>query len=451
MKYQCQQCAYQLNQWSGQCPQCHAWNSLVENASKPKDKRSIHFHGYAGNQTKVTRIEDIPLTKESKLPTSSTELNRVLGGGIVEGSVILLGGDPGIGKSTLLIQTLADLSNSMSVLYVTGEESLQQVALRAKRLQLSYQHLKLIAETHTESIIELTKHEKPKVMVIDSVQTIFTDSLTAAPGSVSQVRESAQQLVRFAKTTGTTLFLVGHVTKEGALAGPRVLEHMVDTVLYFEGGKDNRFRMVRAIKNRFGAVNELGLFAMTDKGLKDVSNPSAIFLSNNKKELSGSVVMVTKEGTRPFLVEVQALAVTSHGQPRRLAVGVDSNRLAMLLAILSRHGNIATYDNDIFINVVGGVKVSETGIDLALLLAVISSLKNIPIPAHLICFGEVGLAGEIRPVMNGQERISEAQKHGMTTAIVPKANAPKGKTAMKIIGIDNVQQLNDLLREDTLA
>lgn len=450
MKFQCQQCGTQVNQWAGQCANCQSWNSLVETVNQPKkDKRNLNYHGYAGQQSKVVHVNEITLSETTKTLTTSKELNRVLGGGLVEGSVILLGGDPGIGKSTLLLQTLASLSKDNQVLYVTGEESLQQVALRAKRLSLQYDKLHLFAETNIESIIDIARKENPKVMVIDSIQTIYTDTLSAAPGGVSQLRESTQLLVRFAKATGITLFIVGHVTKEGALAGPRVLEHMVDTVLYFEGERDNRFRMIRAIKNRFGAVNELGLFAMTDKGLKDVTNPSAIFLSNESKELSGSVIMVTKEGSRPLLVELQALVVQSHGQARRIAVGIDSNRLTMLLAILERHGGVQCYENDVFINVVGGVKITETGSDLALLLAIVSSLKNIVLPPELICFGEVGLAGEIRPVPNGQERLIEAEKHGMKLAIIPKQNAPRNKTGIKIHALKNISDLLALCREQT--
>lgn len=451
MKYQCQQCATQVNQWAGQCPQCYSWNSFIELTKNKQDKRQLNFHGYAAAQSEVLDLNAIPFNEQTKLSTPSSELNRVLGGGLVEGSVILLGGDPGIGKSTLLLQTLASLSKQQKTLYVTGEESLQQVALRAKRLQLQYESLRLFTETHVENIIKIAKKEKPKIMVIDSIQTIYTDTLSAAPGGVSQLRESTQLIVRFAKSTGITIFIVGHVTKEGALAGPRVLEHMVDTVLYFEGEKDSRFRMIRSIKNRFGAIHELGLFAMTDKGLKDVSNPSAIFLSNVNKELPGSVVMVTKEGSRPLLLEIQALVVQSHGQARRISVGVDNNRLAMLLAILDRHGGVQCYDNDIFINVVGGVKISETGSDLALLLAILSSLKNITIPSQTICFGEVGLAGEIRPVPNGQERIQEAQKHGMTTAIVPKLNAPRQTGGIKILAISDIDELIQLIREETFS
>lgn len=451
MKYICSQCGATFNQWAGQCTNCQTWNGLTEQLLNKKDKRALHFNGFSPDKTKVTELKDIPFSEEIKQATFSKELDRVLGGGLVEGSVTLLGGDPGIGKSTLLLQTLAYFSLSSKVLYVTGEESLQQVALRANRLQLNTKSLKLCSETHVETIIENTKKEKPRILVVDSIQTIFTDTLSAAPGGVSQVRESAQQLVRFAKSNQIALFLVGHVTKEGALAGPRVLEHMVDTVLYFEGQTDNRFRMIRAIKNRFGAVNELALFAMTDKGLRDVTNPSALFLSKTDKALPGSVVMVTLEGTRPMLVEIQALVDESHGNPKRVCVGLDANRLAMLLAVLHRHAGVATFDNDIFLNVVGGVKISETGIDLALLIAIFSSLKNKVINHSLISFGEVGLAGEIRPVSNGQERLLEAKKHGFKHAIIPKANAPKKDIGMTIHPISDLQSLITLLREEDLA
>jgi len=340
---------------------------------------------------------------------------------------VLIGGDPGIGKSTLLLQTLSILSlQNLTTLYVTGEESPQQVSLRAQRLGLDVSRIKLLTETQIEKVLTISQQERPRIMVIDSIQTVYTDILQSAPGSVAQVRESAAQLVRFAKQTNTAIFLVGHVTKEGSLAGPRVLEHMVDTVLYFEGDSGTRFRVLRAIKNRFGAINELGVFAMTDRGLKEINNPSAIFLSRHEEEVAGSVIMVTREGTRPLLVEVQALVDTSHNpNPRRVTVGLDQNRLAMLLAVLSRHGGIVTHDQDVFINVVGGVRVNEPAADLAVLIAVLSSLRNSPIPKELVVFGEVGLAGEIRPVPNGIERLREAAKHGFQRAIVSKANAPK--------------------------
>jgi DNA repair protein RadA/Sms len=341
--------------------------------------------------------------------------------------VVLIGGDPGIGKSTLLLQSLAALAEALPVLYVTGEESLQQVALRAQRLGVPTAKLRMVTETGVERILSCAQRERPQVMVIDSIQTVYTELLQSAPGSVAQVRESAAQLVRYAKQTGTAVFLVGHVTKEGMLAGPRVLEHMVDTVLYFEGDPDARFRVIRAVKNRYGAVNELGVFAMTEKGLREVNNPSAIFLSRHEEPVPGSVVMVTREGTRPMLVEVQALVDQSPlSNPRRVALGLEQNRLAMLLAVLHRHGGIAMYDQDVFVNVVGGVRINETAADLAVLLAVLSSFRNRPLPVDLVVFGEVGLAGEIRPVQNGQERLREAAKHGFKRAIVPKANAPKG-------------------------
>lgn len=379
---------------------------------------------------------------ELRLGTGLSELDRVLGGGLVAGSVTLIGGDPGIGKSTVLLQTLAYLSQSKSTLYVTGEESLQQVKLRAHRLDLPAEGLRLLAETHVERILAIASTEKPQIMVIDSIQTLYTEILQAAPGSVSQVRESAAQLVRFAKQTGTALFLVGHVTKEGAIAGPRVLEHMVDTVLYFEGQSDSRFRVIRAVKNRFGAVNELGIFAMTDRGLKEVQNPSAIFLSRSAKPTAGSIVMVTWEGSRPMLVEVQALVDESHlANPRRVTLGLDHNRLALALAVLHRHGGIITYNQDVFVNVVGGVRVNETAADLAVLLAVLSSLKDRPLPNDLVVFGEVGLAGEIRPVQSGQERLKEAAKHGFKKAIVPQGNAPKGTMeGMEVLPVSRLSE-----------
>jgi DNA repair protein RadA/Sms len=373
-------------------------------------------------------LGEVELREEPRASTGMGELDRALGGGLVAGSVVLIGGDPGIGKSTLLTQMLATMAQhpGFKTLYVTGEESAQQVALRAKRLGLPAQGMRLLTETRVERILDLARQESPRLMVVDSIQTVFTDALSSAPGSVSQVRESAAQFVRHAKRSGTALFLVGHVTKEGTLAGPRVLEHMVDTVLYFEGDSNSRFRLLRAVKNRFGAVNELGVFAMTDRGLREVNNPSAIFVSPHQGEAAGSAIMVSHEGSRPLLVEVQALVDESHASnPRRLTVGLDGTRLAMLLAVLHRHGGVVTYDQDVFVNVVGGVRISETGADLAVLLAVLSSLRNRPLPKGLVVFGEIGLAGEVRPVQNGQERLREAAKHGFTQAIVPQANAPK--------------------------
>lgn len=427
-QYVCQKCGAVALKWMGQCPECNEWNCLEESLieTAPSTKQAARFSGYAGNAANILLLQNVAAVEEARILTGVSELDRVLGGGLVGGSVVLIGGDPGIGKSTLLLQTLAILSQQVSTLYVTGEESPQQVSLRAQRLGLDVNRIKLLTETQIEKVLTISQQEHPKIMVIDSIQTVYTDILQSAPGSVAQVRESAAQLVRFAKQTNTTIFLVGHVTKEGALAGPRVLEHMVDTVLYFEGDSGTRFRVLRAIKNRFGAINELGVFAMTDRGLKEINNPSAIFLSRHEEEVAGSVIMVTREGTRPLLVEVQALVDASHNpNPRRVTVGLDQNRLAMLLAVLSRHGGIVTHDQDVFINVVGGVRVNEPAADLAVLIAVLSSLRNAPIPKELVVFGEVGLAGEIRPVPNGIERLREAAKHGFQRAIVPKTNAPK--------------------------
>lgn len=440
-RFICNQCAATFSQWSGQCMQCGAWNAIGEEniVSLSKNTRTAN---YANQRSAVTLVEDVVLHSEVRMDCGLSELNRVLGGGLVDGSVVLIGGDPGIGKSTLLLQTLANLSLQQSVLYVTGEESLQQVAMRAKRLQLPVEALRLLAETQVETIIFHAQKEKPRILVIDSVQTIFTDTINSAPGGVSQVREATAQLVRFAKMTQTAVFLVGHVTKEGALAGPRVLEHMVDCVLYFEGQNDSRFRVIRAIKNRFGAVNELGVFAMTDKGLKEVANPSAIFLSRQPDPTPGSAVMVTWEGSRPMLVEVQALVDEAHGQQaKRVTAGLEHNRLAILLAVLHRHGGVATFDQDVFINVVGGVKITETGSDLALLAAVVSSLRNRVFDSETIIFGEIGLAGEIRPVQSGQERLKEAAKHGFKRAIVPYANAPKQTIEIEVHAVKHLQDM----------
>ena len=440
-RYICSLCAAEFSQWAGQCLQCKAWNSLSEEGCVPQP-RSQRMGHYANQRSLITGVDEVVLNKEIRMDCGLSELNRVLGGGLVDGSVVLIGGDPGIGKSTLLLQTLANLSQEQKVLYVTGEESLQQVAMRAKRLQLVTANLRLLAETQVEAILMHAQKENPRIIVIDSVQTMFTETQSSAPGGVSQVRESAAQLVRFAKLTQTAVFLVGHVTKEGALAGPRILEHMVDSVLYFEGQSDNRFRVIRAIKNRFGAVNELGVFAMTDKGLKEVANPSAIFLSRQPESTPGSAVMVTWEGSRPMLVEVQALVDEAHGQqPKRVTGGLEHNRLAILLAVLHRHGGVATFDQDVFINVVGGVKVTETGSDLALLAAVVSSLRNRVFDRETIIFGEIGLAGEIRPVQSGQERLREAAKHGFKRAIVPFANAPKQGIDMEITAVKHLQEV----------
>ncbi|MCP4041020.1 MAG: DNA repair protein RadA [Gammaproteobacteria bacterium] len=429
-QYQCQSCGAAAPKWSGQCPECGEWNTLVEivvTAGAGAGRRA-GYGGDADGRGRVQSLSDVELVSESRLAVGFAELERVLGGGLVAGSVILIGGDPGIGKSTLLLQAMVAAQQSLRLpaLYVTGEESPQQVKLRAERLGLDAGGLRLLAETQVEQILTAAQKEKPRIMVVDSVQTVHTDLLQSAPGSVAQVRESSAQLVQYAKQTGTALFLVGHVTKEGTLAGPRVLEHMVDTVLYFESDSGSRYRVIRAIKNRFGAVNELGVFAMTDRGLREVGNPSAIFLSRHEEPVSGSVIMVTREGSRPLLVEAQALVDESHlANPRRVTQGLDSSRLAMLLAVLHRHGGIATYDQDVFVNVVGGVRISETGADLPVLLAVLSSLRNRLLPSSLVTFGEVGLAGEIRPVQGGEDRLREASKHGFRHAVVPRSNAPK--------------------------
>jgi DNA repair protein RadA/Sms len=424
--YTCRECGATAPKWSGQCAECGAWNSLEETVAAPKGRP--RSGGYAGEheESTVRSLKSVRPGAEARTPTGIGELDRVLGGGLVEGAVVLIGGDPGIGKSTLLIQALARLSASVSTLYVTGEESAEQIGLRASRLGLPVDDLRVLTETGVERILALAGPERPRVLVVDSIQTLFSEELQSAPGSVAQVRESAAQLVRFAKNTGTAVFLVGHVTKEGALAGPRVLEHMVDTVLYFEGETGGPLRMVRAMKNRFGAVNELGVFAMTDRGLKEVANPSAMFLSRHADAVSGSSILVTWEGTRPLLAEVQALVDQSPlANPRRVTLGLEQNRLSMLLAVLHRHAGVATYDQDVFVNVVGGVRITETAADLPVLLAVLSSLRDVALPAETAAFGEVGLSGEIRPVPNGLVRIQEAVKHGFRQIIVPEANMPK--------------------------
>lgn len=445
-QYSCTRCGSLHSKWAGQCADCGEWNTLTESIAVVSTGNN-NRQGFAGKQgsAKIQALEDISMKADTRTATEIGELDRVLGGGLVHGSVTLIGGDPGIGKSTLLTQTLAALSTSLPCLYVTGEESLQQVGLRAHRLGLANRGLKLLSETCVENIITLASQQNPKVMVIDSIQTIYTEALQSAPGAVAQVRESAAQLVRFAKQSGTALFLVGHVTKEGTLAGPRVLEHMVDTVLYFEGDPGERYRMIRAIKNRFGAVNELGIFAMTDEGLKTVSNPSAIFLSRHEEPVAGSIITVTREGSRPLLIEMQALVDESHSnQPRRVCLGLDPNRLNMLLAVIHRHAGLAMYDQDVFINIVGGVRVTETAIDTALILAALSSFRDRSLPTDLFTFGEIGLAGEIRPVPNGQERLREAAKHGFKQAIIPKANLPRNDdpvSGLKIIPVSRVSEL----------
>ncbi|WP_440221620.1 DNA repair protein RadA [Dokdonella sp. MW10] len=443
--YVCTECGAEHSKWQGQCAECGVWNVLTEIVVEPaKASAAAPRHaGYAGavDAAKVTRLASVAATAEARSETGIGELDRVLGGGLVAGSVVLIGGDPGIGKSTLLLQMLGTIGQRMRGLYVTGEESLGQVAARAQRLGLPLDGLEGLAETSIERILAEASAGKPDVLIIDSIQTIWTELLTAAPGSVSQVRESAARLVRFAKQTGTSVFLVGHVTKEGGIAGPRVLEHMVDAVLYFEGEVGSRFRILRAFKNRFGAVNELGVFAMSEKGLKEVPNPSAIFLSAHAQPTPGSAVMVTREGTRPLLVEVQALVDASAlPNPRRVALGLEQNRLAMLLAVLHRHGGAAVFDQDVFLNVVGGIRVQETAADLAVLFAVQSSFRDRALPDKLVAFGEVGLSGEIRPVPNGEERLREAATHGFSLAIVPKANAPKKPRIgeLEVVGVDRL-------------
>ena len=449
--YTCQECGGTSPKWLGKCPSCNAWNTLEETRAEPvgpgKNRMQALARGLNAAQP-VTTLADIEAADVARTPTGIDELDRVLGGGIVEGGVVLIGGDPGIGKSTLLLQALDGLSRQMKVLYVTGEESGAQVAMRAHRLGLDGSQVRVQAEIQLENILATLEAEQPAFCVIDSIQTLFSDQLSSAPGSVAQVRECAAHLTRTAKASGCTVVLVGHVTKEGALAGPRVLEHIVDTVLYFEGDTHSSFRLVRAIKNRFGAVNEIGVFAMTDKGLKGVNNPSAIFLSTHSEPVPGSCVLVTLEGTRPLLVEIQALVDSGGPSPRRLSVGLERDRLAMLLAVLHRHAGMACFDQDVFVNAVGGVRISEPAADLAVLLAIQSSLRARPLPKGFIAFGEVGLAGEVRPAPRGQERLKEAAKLGFTVAVVPKANAPKKPIeGLTIHTVDRVEEAINLVRE----
>jgi DNA repair protein RadA/Sms len=447
-EFVCNECGATAPKWSGQCSACGAWNSMTEFVPAKTASKARGAVGYAGEAAQVVKLGEVEISPETQVATGLPELDRVLGGGMVPGSVVLLGGDPGIGKSTLLLQTLAQLSAQMPTLYVTGEESVRQVGLRAQRLGLKVDALQLLTETAVEIVLEQAQRFQPQVMVIDSIQTIHTDEVGSAPGSVVQVRESAARLVRYAKQTGTTVFLVGHVTKEGALAGPRVLEHMVDTVLYFEGEGGSRYRVIRAIKNRFGAVNELGVFAMTESGLKEVANPSAIFLSRHDEPVSGSVTLVTREGTRPLLVELQALVDDSSlGNPRRVTLGLEQNRLSMLLAVLHRHGGVATAGQDVFVNVVGGVRVTEPAADLAVLASILSSLRDKPVQEGLVVFGEIGLAGEVRPVPGGEERLREAAKHGFTRAVVPQANAPRKKIeGLEVFGVKRLSEALERLR-----
>ena len=444
--YVCNDCGAEFSRWQGQCSACKAWNTISEvcliSASKLKNDR---FSGYAGEtQAKIQTLSEISLQQTPRFSSGFNELDRVLGGGIVPGSAILIGGHPGAGKSTLLLQVMCGLAKNMTALYVTGEESLQQVAMRANRLGLPNDKLNMLSETSVEQICNLADQLKPQIIVIDSIQVMHLADIQSSPGSVAQVRECASFLTRYAKTRQAAIIMVGHVTKDGTLAGPKVLEHVIDCSLLLEGEADSRYRTLRSHKNRFGAVNELGVFGMTEQGLREVKNPSAIFLSRGDEMTSGSSVMVLWEGTRPLLVEIQALADHSMlANPRRVAVGLEQNRLALLLAVLHRHGGLQMADQDVFVNVVGGVKVSETGADLALLLALISSFRNQPLPQDLVIFGEVGLAGEIRPVPSGQERISEAAKHGFKRAIVPFGNKPKN--ALENMQVFTVKKLSDAL------
>ncbi len=452
--FTCTDCGGTTPRWLGKCPACGAWNTLIEStvdsSGSSKNRYTSQFQALA-KTSELTKLGDIEATDIDRTATGLEELDRALGGGVVEGGVVLIGGDPGIGKSTLLLQALDALQRKgMSTLYVTGEESGAQVALRSRRLGLDNSQVQVLAEIQLEKILATLQTERPNIAVIDSIQTVYSDQLTSAPGSVAQVRECAAHLTRAAKATGTAIVLVGHVTKEGALAGPRVLEHMVDTVLYFEGDTHSSFRLIRAIKNRFGAVNEIGVFAMTEKGLKGVSNPSAIFLSQHEEPVAGSCVMVTLEGTRPLLVEIQALVDSGGPSPRRLSVGLERDRLAMLLAVLHRHAGVACMDQDVFVNAVGGVRISEPAADLAVMLAITSSLRGKPLPKGFIAFGEVGLAGEVRPAPRGQERLKEAAKLGFTVAVVPKANAPKKNDknfeGLTIYPVDRIEDAMNCVR-----
>jgi len=448
VEFVCRECGASHHQWAGQCLDCKEWNTLEEivlstaTSSKPESLKDLPA-------SKVQSLSEVKAQNKDRLSTGLSELDRTLGGGLVDGSVVLIGGDPGIGKSTLILQALATLNSDNTTLYVSGEESAEQVSERALRLGIK-EDILFIGETHLEKVIKLSKDAKPKVIVIDSIQTMVTNLSASAPGSVTQVRDCAAQLTQYAKQTNTILLMIGHVTKGGALAGPRILEHMVDAVLYFEGDAGGRYRIIRAVKNRFGAVNEISVFAMGEKGLQQVSNPSSIFLSNQENPSSGSMVMVTREATRPLLVEIQALVDQSNGTPKRVSVGLDQNRLALQLAILHKHSGIATFDQDVFINVVGGIKVSETASDIVVMLAIVSSLRDKVIPSNWIAFGEVGLTGEVRPVYNAQERLSEAQKQGFEVAIIPKGNNPKKIIkGLKIVSVGYLYQAIQYLLENS--
>ncbi|MEZ5489011.1 MAG: DNA repair protein RadA [Gammaproteobacteria bacterium] len=450
LAYVCTECGAEHSQWQGQCAACKDWNTLsqINLGSQGSPAAKADFRkGYSGQTSPVQKLAEIDLSAVPRIASGLEELDRVLGGGLVPGSVVLIGGNPGAGKSTLLLQVMCGLSQSMDALYVTGEESLQQVGMRAKRLGLPDDNMKMLAETNVERICQAAQEHQPRLLVVDSIQVMHSTEVPSAAGSVSQVRECAAFLIQYAKQTNTVLFLVGHVTKEGSLAGPKVLEHMIDCFLMLEGDNDNRYRILRGLKNRFGAVNELGVFGMTGTGLKEVRNPSAIFLARSEEEVPGSLVVVLWEGTRPLLVEIQALVDGSQlANPRRVTVGMDQSRMAMLLAVLHRHGGLYMADQDVFVNVVGGVKVTETSADLAVILALVSSFRDQPLPRELVVFGEVGLAGEIRPVPGGQERLREAAKHGFKRAIVPKANLPKESIpGMEIIGVNKVVEALEAL------
>ena len=448
IEFVCRECGASHHQWAGQCLDCKEWNTLEEIViSQATSSKSEILKDLPAS--KVQNLSEITTQNKERLSTGLSELDRTLGGGLVDGSVVLIGGDPGIGKSTLILQALAVINTTNSTLYVSGEESAEQVSERAIRLEIK-EDILFISETHLEKILKLSKDVQPKVIVIDSIQTMVTDISTSAPGSVTQVRDCAAQLTQYAKQTNTVLLLIGHVTKGGALAGPRILEHMVDAVLYFEGDPGGRYRIIRAVKNRFGAVNEISVFAMGEKGLQQISNPSSIFLSNQENPSSGSMVMVTREATRPLLVEIQALVDQANGSPKRVSVGLDQNRLSLQLAILHKHSGISTFDQDVFINVVGGIKVSETASDLVVMLAIVSSLRDKVIPNNWIAFGEVGLTGEVRPVYNAMERLSEAQKQGFEVAIIPKGNAPKKSIkGLKIVTVGYLYQAIQYLLENS--
>ncbi|MFT6835464.1 MAG: DNA repair protein RadA/Sms [Francisellaceae bacterium] len=447
VQFLCHSCGSLVAKWQGQCPECFEWNTLTE--ALDVEVKHLKSKGYSGQNSEIQKLSNITIEDDPRISTGMLEVDRVLGGGVVPGSVILIGGDPGIGKSSLLIQIMTFLSRAHKALYVTGEESVQQVALRSRRMGLYEDKLLLVSETNVGSICHIAKQEKPSVMVIDSIQTMQVDEIPSAAGGVSQVRESAALLTKFAKQNHCAIFLVGHVTKTGEVAGPRVLEHIVDAVIFLEGQNDGRYRIMRALKNRFGAVNEIGIFVMTDKGMQEVKNPSALFLSHGNQDITGNVVSALWKGSRPLLVEIQALAdENTFGNPRRVSIGVDGNRLVMLLAAMHRHANIFSADKDIFINVSGGVKVTETSVDLALVVAIISSMNNIVISNDWVIFGEVGLSGEVRPVAYGQERIFEAEKHGFKAAVIPQANKPKKYNGqIKLLCINNLRDVLALIGE----